>query len=117
MSENTLTGGTLWSQSMFDSLFVALRREVSDARLANLLGDLQRKGYGVDAVSVRVMKALGPEAAVRVRRLGTLAPSAPSAPRARYRMTRMRRLRIWVRDARDSVQDACERLRAALTRH
>jgi len=113
MSENTLTG-TLWSQSMFDSLFLALRREASDARLANLLGDLDKKGYGVDAVSVRVMKALGPEAAVRVRRLSAVA--AP-ASRPRYRMTRMRRLRIWVRDARDTVHDACERLRSALAKH
>ncbi len=109
--KNTIT--SLQGQSMFEALFVALRREHSDTRILDILDALKGRGYGTDAIVGKVVKSLGPNAAVRVQRL---IANAHLVTRTRYRMTRTRRFKIWMRGMQDKLEDTTERLRGTFQR-
>jgi hypothetical protein len=117
MNEDTQSG-TLWSQSMFDALVVSLRRQQGDDRVKELIADLRRKGYSIDVITSKVVKALGPKAASRVQKLagGARAPAAPARSSQPYRVSRGRRLKLWMRDAQDSLEDAVDAVRRAMRR-
>jgi hypothetical protein len=116
MNENTQPR-TLWSQSMFDALLIALRRQQSDDRVHMLIGDLRAKGYSLDVIATKVVKALGPRAAARVHQLAA-APGKAPRPKARpaYRLSRRKRLRNVLRRAQEGVEDAMNGLRRGLRR-
>ena len=100
---------------MFDALLVALRRQAGDTQVRELLDDLRRKGYSVDVICKKVVKTLGPKAGARVYQLAGGKPS-PSRSHQPYRMSRSRRFELWMRDARDSLEDTMDALRRAVRR-
>ena len=115
MNENTQSR-TLWSQSMFDALLVALRRQAADHHVRELLEDLSRKGYSLDIILKKVVKALGPKAGARVQQIAGGGKPPPSRSHRPYRMSRGRRFELWMRGARDSLEDAVDALRRAVRR-
>ena len=60
---------TLWSETLIDALLVGLQKKVSDAKIKELLGDLNAKGYENTYIVNKVTKELGAATAVRVRQL------------------------------------------------
>ena len=60
---------TLWSETLIDALLVGLQKKVSDAKIKELLGDLNAKGYENTYIINKVTKELGSASAVRVRQL------------------------------------------------
>ena len=115
MSENT-QGGTLWTQSTFDSLFAALDRPGNEAELREMVGSLKEKGYSVEAIANRAKRALGPQGAVRIRELAGGARAAISRPRRRYRVNRFKRMRNRAREVWEQLDDFCHRFTSRFER-
>jgi len=114
LNENTQSR-TLWSQSMFEALLVALRRQAGDKHVLELIDDLKRKGYSLEIIVNKVVKSLGPKAAARVHLLAGGTPP-PARSRQPYRMSRGRRFELWMRGARETLDDAMDVLRKAVRR-
>jgi hypothetical protein len=101
---------------MFDALVVSLRRQQGDERVKELIVDLRRKGYSIDIIATKVVKALGPKAATRVQKLAGVAAPAAQRQGQGYRLTRSRRLKLWMRDAQDNLEDTFDAVRKAFRR-
>lgn len=67
MADQTLPK-TLWSETLFDLLFDAVRRKKSDAEVKGILRDLKRRGYRADYVLSKIQRELGPDGLSRVNR-------------------------------------------------
>lgn len=103
MNAQTHSGSQMGAK-LYKSLFAALRTEKGDAHINDIIEKLRATGQGTDAITERVMKTLGPNAAVRVKRIaGNRAQHMATGTWQRYRMTRTRRVRLWFRDLLDGV--------------
>lgn len=60
---------TLWSETLIDALLVALQKKHPDAKIKEILKELQDKGYKPPYITAKVTKELDAQAAFRVRQL------------------------------------------------
>lgn len=60
---------TLWSETLIEALIVGLEKNVSDAKIRELIADLHKKGYENDYIINKVTKELDANAAYRVRQI------------------------------------------------
>lgn len=60
---------TLWSETVIEALLLGLKKNVSDEKIRELIGDLYAKGYKQTYITNKVTKELGPAMATRVRQL------------------------------------------------
>lgn len=67
MADTTLPK-TLWSETLFDLLFDAVRRKKSDAELKGILRDLKKRGYRADYVLSKIQRELGRDGVARVNK-------------------------------------------------
>ena len=58
---------TLWSQTQFDLLYIALARSKPDIFIKEIMVDLNRRGYPPEYVLPRVRKKLGMVASNRIK--------------------------------------------------
>lgn len=58
---------TLWSQTQFDLLLLALERSKPDTMIKDLMVDLNKRGFPPEYVIPRVRKKLGMIAANRIK--------------------------------------------------
>jgi len=58
---------TLWSQTQFDMLILALERSKPDVMIRELMVDLNRRGFPPEYVLPRVRKKLGMIASNRIK--------------------------------------------------
>jgi hypothetical protein len=58
---------TLWSQTQFDLLYIALARSKSDIFIKEIMVDLNRRGFPPEYVLPRVRKKLGMVASNRIK--------------------------------------------------
>lgn len=58
---------TMWSESLFDSLYTALRRGGKEEAIRGVVKDLKAKGYGNVVLVSKVQQKLGAEQANRLR--------------------------------------------------
>ena len=63
---------TLWSETILEILYEALRKERKDGEIRELLKEVRAKGFKRDYILDRVKKKIGPAAEIRVR--GLLGP-------------------------------------------
>lgn len=112
---------TLWTQSMFESLFSALRSDGGDERIREVVQNLSDKGYSLSILVDKVRKVEGPNAAARVVRLcgGEVSPEMLS-PRQRYKRSRAsllkNRLRHWWADVEDQFGELWYRIQCRFGR-
>ncbi len=59
---------TMWSETLLESLYVALQKNKEDV-LKEVLDELKAKGYKNDYLIEKVQKKVGPNAAVRLKSL------------------------------------------------
>lgn len=86
---------TMWSGSLLESLYFALRKQKSDAAIKQILAELRQKGFGTDNLIGRVESEVGAQAARRVQGLllkggGQRAGQRPGSRPARTRKRRGR---------------------------
>lgn len=62
---------TMWSESLLETLYVALRKEKEDAVIQEIIVDLRAKEYDDEYLINKVTKKIGPTAAVRMKGLLT----------------------------------------------
>ena len=62
---------TMWSESLLESLYVALRKSKDDGVVKDVLNDLKEKDYDNDYIINKVKRKVGPKAAERVNALLT----------------------------------------------
>ena len=60
---------TMWSETLLESLYVAMQKKVSDAKVLEILRDLKSKGYSRDYLIEKVEKKVGPNAADQLKRI------------------------------------------------
>ena len=60
---------TMWSETLLEALYVALEKKAGDAKVREILGELQEKGYKKDYLIEKVTKKIGPNAADQLKRL------------------------------------------------
>ena len=60
---------TMWSESLLESLYVALRKDKEDKIVQEVISDLKAKEYEDDYIINKVKKKVGPTAAVRIEAL------------------------------------------------
>lgn len=60
---------TLWSETLIDALLLGLRKKAPDAKIRELIGDLEAKGFKKNYIIEKVTKELGAATAMRVRQL------------------------------------------------
>ena len=58
---------TLWSQTQFDLLYIALNRCKADGIIKDIMVDLNRRGFPPEYVLPRVRKKLGMVASNRIK--------------------------------------------------
>jgi hypothetical protein len=58
---------TLWSQTQFDLLYLALERSRPDGMIKEIMVDLKRRGFPPEYVIPRVRKKLGMVASNRIK--------------------------------------------------
>jgi hypothetical protein len=58
---------TLWSQTQFDLLYLALERSKPDIMIKEIMRDLNRRGFPPEYVIPRVRKKLGMIASNRIK--------------------------------------------------
>lgn len=58
---------TLWSQTQFDLLYLALERSKPDVMIREIMVDLNRRGFPPEYVLPRVRKKLGMVASNRIK--------------------------------------------------
>lgn len=58
---------TLWSQTQFDLLYLALERSKPDVMIREIMADLNRRGFPPEYVIPRVRKRLGMIASNRIK--------------------------------------------------
>ncbi len=68
---------TMWSESLFDSLYLALRRKKEDNIIKGIIQDLKLKDYSDRYIINRVKQEIGSIAATRIEILLTGKPPAP----------------------------------------
>ena len=68
-TESQTVAKTLWSETVLEMLFVALQKNTTDARLRELLGELQQKNFKASYVIEKVRAKVGEQAARRVQAL------------------------------------------------
>ena len=72
MTDETTEGTeikTMWSESLLETLYVALRKDKEDAVVKDVISDLKAKDYDDDYLINKVKVKVGPNAAVRIRGL------------------------------------------------
>ena len=70
MSDNEGTEiKTMWSESLLETLYVALRKDKEDALVQEIIVDLRAKEYDDEYLINKVKKKVGPTAAVRMKNL------------------------------------------------
>lgn len=69
---------TMWSESLLESLYLALRKQKEDKIVREVIADLRAKGYDDKYITNKVKKKLGPVAAARIEAL--LTGKAVSSP-------------------------------------
>lgn len=62
---------TMWSESLLESLYVALKKEKEDKLVKEVLDDLKAKEYDNEYILNKVKRKVGPAAATRVEALLT----------------------------------------------
>ncbi len=99
MTNRTVTK-TLWTETLVEDLFSALKRNKSDGTVKQIVQELKAKGLPEEYLENKVRTALGQAAAERFTQVSTgRRPSkAPSADAVRR--TRMQRYRKCVRQSR-----------------
>jgi len=60
---------TLWSETLIDALILGLQKKVPDAKIKELIKELQDKGYQSTYIINKVTKEMGAPAAMRVKHL------------------------------------------------
>ena len=60
---------TMWSESLLESLYVALRKDKEDKIVREVLDDLKAKEYDDDYIINKAKKKVGPTAGARVEAL------------------------------------------------
>lgn len=60
---------TMWSETLLESLYVALEKNKGDKMVREILRDLFEKGYKKDYLVEKVNKKVGPNAASRLKRM------------------------------------------------
>ena len=60
---------TMWSESLLETLYVALRKDKEDALVQEIIVDLRAKDYDDEYLINKVKKKVGPNAAVRIKNL------------------------------------------------
>jgi hypothetical protein len=60
---------TMWSESLLETLYVALRKDKEDALVQEIIVDLRAKDYDDEYLINKVKKKVGPNAAVRIKKL------------------------------------------------
>lgn len=65
---------TLWSETLFDLLLDAVRRQKGDASIKEILRDLKRRGYKAEYVLAKVERELGREGLSRINRFFKIIP-------------------------------------------
>ena len=58
---------TLWSETLFDLLVDAIRRNRADATIKEILRDLKKRGYKADYVLSKIERELGREGLARIK--------------------------------------------------
>ena len=67
MADEDTQPKTLWSQTQFELLYVALDRGKPDVVIKEILADLSRRGFPPDYVIPRVRRKLGIVASNRIK--------------------------------------------------
>lgn len=62
---------TMWSESLLEALYVALRKEKEDKLVKEVIDDLRAKEYDDEYIINKVKKKVGPTAAIRIEALLT----------------------------------------------
>lgn len=62
---------TMWSESLLEALYVALRKDKEDKVVQEVIADLRAKEYDDEYIINKVKKKVGPTAAVRIEALLT----------------------------------------------
>ena len=62
---------TMWSESLLESLYVALRKQKEDKIVREVIADLRAKGYGDEYLMNKVKQKVGTTAAARIESLLT----------------------------------------------
>ena len=62
---------TMWSESLLETLYVALRKDKEDALIQEVIVDLRAKDYDDEYLINKVKKKVGPAAATRMEMLLT----------------------------------------------
>ncbi|MCG8378781.1 MAG: hypothetical protein MI865_04810 [Proteobacteria bacterium] len=57
---------TMWSESLLESLYVALRKDKEDKIVQEIIADLRAKEYDDEYITNKVKKKVGPTAATRI---------------------------------------------------
>ena len=60
---------TMWSESLLESLYVALKKDKEDKVIKEVIVDLRAKEYDDEYILNKVKKKVGPTAAVRMQAL------------------------------------------------
>lgn len=60
---------TMWSESLLETLYVALRKDKEDALIQEVIVDLRAKEYDDEYLINKVTKKVGPTAASRMKNL------------------------------------------------
>ncbi len=62
---------TMWSESLLEALYVALRKDKEDDVVQEVINDLRAKEYDDEYIVNKVKKKVGPNAAARIEALLT----------------------------------------------
>lgn len=60
---------TMWSETLLESLYIALEKKASAAKVREILAELKQKGYRRDYLIEKVTKKVGPNAADDLKRI------------------------------------------------
>lgn len=95
---------TSQDQTAFESLFAALRRQDSDAKIWELMDGLRARGISNDDVVARIAKSVGANAGVRAQKLTrNRAQLMATGTMQRYKPSRARRFRRWLQNIKESL--------------
>lgn len=80
-ADMTTTDRTMWSESLFESLYLALRKGKENAVIMTILNDIKAKQYKDNYIIIKAKKDLGPAESARVEALLTGRPAHSPAAR------------------------------------
>ncbi len=69
MSNDETIAKTIWSDTLIEVLLTALRKNVSDDKVSEIIKEVQQKGFNNDYIISKVTRELDEDAARRVKRL------------------------------------------------